>query len=98
VTGAKMQPEFNANMDKQSANNYTTIKSGGALQDDLRENEDNKPAADQVTDKFSDNAGDNALTRYEINRSIVSPEVSNEHSYANALNKGLEQIGKKKRD
>jgi hypothetical protein len=97
MTGAKMQPEFNANMDKQPANNYTTIKSGGALQDDLREHE-GKPAADQVTDKFSDNAGDNALTRYEINRSIVSPEVANEHSYANALNKGLEQIGKKNRD
>ena len=94
MTGAKMQPEFNANMDKQPANNYTVIKSGGALQDDLREHE-SEPAADQVTDKFSDNAGDNALTRFEINQSIVSPEVANEHSYANALNKGLEQIGKK---
>lgn len=94
MTGAKMQPEFNDNMDKQPMTNYTAVKTGGAVQDDLRGHQD-KPAADKVTDKFSDNAGDNALTRYEINSSIVSPEVANEHSYANALNRGLEEIGKK---
>lgn len=93
MTGAKMQPEFNANMDRQPGNHYETVKTGGAIQDDLREHPD-RPAADKITDKFSDNAGDNALTRYEINSSIVSPEVANEHSYAKALNKGLEQIGK----
>ncbi|WP_093691200.1 hypothetical protein [Sporolituus thermophilus] len=47
---------------------------------------------DKVTDKFSDNAGDNSLTRYEINRSIVSADVANEHSYVKALNQGLKEL------
>jgi hypothetical protein len=49
------------------------------------------PAIDpaKVTDKFSDNAGDNALTRYEIDQSIVAPEFANEHSFIEALEKEL---------
>lgn len=95
MTGAKMQPESNNKMDEQPGTNFTAVKTGGSVQEDQRTYQD-KPAADKVTDKFSDNAGDNALTRYEINSSIVSPEVANEQSYINALNKGLEQIGKNK--
>lgn len=40
---------------------------------------------ENTTDKFSDNAGDNALTRAEINESIVSDTTANEHEYAKAL-------------
>jgi hypothetical protein len=43
----------------------------------------------KVTDKFSDNAGDGAVTRYEINQSIVAPEFANEQSYVEALKKGI---------
>lgn len=47
---------------------------------------------DKVTDKFSDNAGDNTVTRYEINHSITAPQFANEHSYEKALMKGLDEI------
>jgi hypothetical protein len=43
----------------------------------------------KITDKFSDNAGDGAVTRYEIDQSIVSPEFANEQTYVEALKKGL---------
>lgn len=100
MTGAKMQPEFNNNVDNQPFNNYRSPKTGGAMQDEMR-NEDEEPhdgeqpAADKITDKFSDNAGDNAVTRYEINSSIVAPQFANEHSYSNAMQKAIEEIGKK---
>jgi hypothetical protein len=91
MTGAKMQPEFNQNVDRQAGVRYDNPPTGGAVQDELRSEESSRneqgPAADKVTDKFSDNAGDNALTRYEVNRSIVSPEVTNEHSFIKALTK-----------
>ena len=94
MTGAKMQPEFNHNMDEQPAANYRTVQSGGALQDALREQGGQLPAADKVTDKFSDNAGDNSLTRYEINQSLTAPEVTNEHSFAQAMERAVNEIGK----
>lgn len=55
------------------------------------EPEEKKPQADQVTDKFSDNAGDNTVTRYEINASITSPAVANEHSFREAMNRELQK-------
>lgn len=47
-------------------------------------------APENVTDKFSDNGGDNSLTRAEINSSIVSKATANEASYREAMNEGLD--------
>jgi hypothetical protein len=63
---------------------------------DVDENDGQEITADKVTDKFSDNAGDNSLTRFEINRSITATETANEHSFAKALMKGLDDISKGK--
>ncbi len=47
-------------------------------------------APENETDKFSDNAGDNSLSRAEINSSIISEATANETSYRKAMEKGLE--------
>ena len=52
---------------------------------------------DLVTDKFSDNAGDNTVTRYEINQSIVSKATANEHSFRQAMMEGLKEISQPKK-
>lgn len=102
MTGSSMQPEFNHNIDKHDAPNYKSPITGGAIQDMLREKEIQEKTAvpvtavDKITDKFSDNAGDNALTRYEINQSIVSEEMANEHSFVRAAMSGLDKIAKPK--
>lgn len=47
-------------------------------------------APENTTDKFSDNGGDNSLTRAEINSSIVSKATANEASYREAMEQGLD--------
>ncbi|SMD09039.1 hypothetical protein [Sporomusa malonica] len=47
-------------------------------------------APENVTDKFSDNGGDNSLPRAEINSSIVSKATANEASYRAAMEEGLD--------
>lgn len=69
---------------RQAEEGQNAASSGNGL-------EEKKPQADQVTDKFSDNAGDNAVTRYEINASITSPAVANEHSFREAMNRELQK-------
>jgi hypothetical protein len=44
------------------------------------------------TSEYAMRGSDNAVTRDEINASITSSEMSNEHSYTNALKKGLDDI------
>lgn len=47
-------------------------------------------APENETDKFSDNAGDNSLSRAEINSSISSTATANEASYRKAMEEGFE--------
>lgn len=42
--------------------------------------------------EYAMSAGDNALTRKQINASIVSPATANEHSFRQACMKGLNDI------
>lgn len=39
-------------------------------------------------------AGDNAVSREQINASVVSPELTNEGTYTEALRQGLKDITK----
>ena len=103
MTGSTMQPEFNHNIiNKHDAPNYKSPITGGTIQDLLRKKESSGETAnpgtavDKITDKFSDSAGDNALTRYEINQSIVSEEVANEHSFVNAAMHSLDKTARSK--
>ncbi|MCX7781689.1 MAG: hypothetical protein N2491_12415 [Negativicutes bacterium] len=97
MTGTKMQPEFNRNLTEQVAPRYEGSATGGVIQDRLREEEarekaDAQVSPDLITDKFSDNAGDNALTRYEINQSLKAPELTNEHLHAKAFAEELNKV------
>ncbi|MDF2568689.1 MAG: hypothetical protein K0R55_293 [Sporomusa sp.] len=47
-------------------------------------------APENVTDKFSDNGGDNSLTSAEVNSSIVSKAIANEATFRTAMDEGLD--------
>ncbi|WP_312197709.1 hypothetical protein [Anaerospora hongkongensis] len=53
-------------------------------------NKKSKPAS--YASEYAMSAGDNAVSREQINQSIVSPETANESTYAKALEKGLDEM------
>ncbi len=57
--------------------------------------EKKKTKVDSYASEFCMSAGDNALSRDQINASITSNETANEHQYVEALMEGLQDIGKK---
>ncbi|VBB05031.1 Hypothetical protein LUCI_0237 [Lucifera butyrica] len=51
-----------------------------------------KTRIESYTSEYCMSAGDNAASRKEINRSIVSKEMANEHSFREAAMEGLNAI------
>lgn len=51
-----------------------------------------KTASEAFGSEYAMSAGDNAASRKQINESIVSEAVANEHSFRKACMKGLDDI------
>lgn len=51
-----------------------------------------KSKTESYASEYAMSAGDNAVSREQINQSIVSPETANESTYAKALEKGLDEM------
>lgn len=51
-----------------------------------------KSKIESYASEYAMNAGDNALSREQINKSIVSPETANESTYTKALEEGLDEM------
>lgn len=49
-----------------------------------------KSKIEHYASEYAMSAGDNALSREQINASITAPEFANEHSYVDAMQKGLD--------
>lgn len=54
-----------------------------------------KSKMDSYTSEYCMSAGDNAASRKQINKSIVSKATTNEGEYTKALKEGLDSIGQK---
>ena len=50
-----------------------------------------KSRIEHYASEYAMSAGDNALSREQIDASITAPEFANEHSYVEACQKGLEE-------
>jgi len=51
-----------------------------------------KSKLESYASEYAMSAGDNALSREQINKSIVSPETANESTYTKALEEGLDEM------
>ena len=51
-----------------------------------------KSKMESYISEYAMSAGDNAVSREQINKSIVSPETANEGTYIEALEEGLKEI------
>jgi hypothetical protein len=51
-----------------------------------------KSKMESYTSEYAMSAGDNSVSREQINNSIVSPETANEGTYVKALKEGLKEI------
>jgi hypothetical protein len=51
-----------------------------------------KSKIESYASEYAMNAGDNALSREQVNKSIVSPETANENTYTQALKEGLDEM------
>ena len=54
-----------------------------------------KSKIDAYTSEYCMSASDNAASRKQINKSIVSKATTNEGEYVKALKEGLDSIGQK---
>lgn len=50
-----------------------------------------KSKIEHYASEYAMSAGDNALSREQINASITAPEFANEQSYVEAMQKGLDE-------
>jgi hypothetical protein len=55
-------------------------------------NKRQQSSSDYILSGYTANAGDNSVSRAQINASQISPAVTNEASYVQALNRGLQDI------
>ena len=50
-----------------------------------------KSKIEHYASEYAMSAGDNAVSRRQINQSLAAPEFANEGTFVNALDKGLDE-------